>query len=228
MRPCKTQTPLRCWMCLFLLEDVAAIVVMLLPQLQGLLQLQRLIFAQLLVSFHCFRAIALLINGALLAVKPPSLRETRHEACSMLVLLSFFVVCATAMLALALALLLAAGAYAHVTSTLLWGEFCASTCLLSLGCHALLWRSCESPGPPRQEQTELLERLTRRRFLKSGRGPGESRSCIICLSDLDEGDELLELRCGHVHHTACIRQWFQRGGACPLRCPKGTERGFAG
>mmetsp|Transcript_33126 Transcript_33126/g.60752 ORF Transcript_33126/g.60752 Transcript_33126/m.60752 type:complete len:235 (+) Transcript_33126:100-804(+) len=42
--------------------------------------------------------------------------------------------------------------------------------------------------------------------------------CHVCLEELQEGDDVGQLKCGHVFHARCIKQWMQRGRGCPLRC----------
>lgn len=43
--------------------------------------------------------------------------------------------------------------------------------------------------------------------------------CSICLDNIDNSNEIHELRCGHIFHTKCIIRWFREGyvnGKCPL------------
>lgn len=42
--------------------------------------------------------------------------------------------------------------------------------------------------------------------------------CCICLHSLKDTDATtMHLRCGHIHHTACLQTWISHGGAsCPL------------
>jgi hypothetical protein len=41
-------------------------------------------------------------------------------------------------------------------------------------------------------------------------------TCIICISDYEQGDDLLKLPCSHSYHRTCITQWFQLHDNCPL------------
>ena len=34
--------------------------------------------------------------------------------------------------------------------------------------------------------------------------------CIICLNDLEKNQSATLLKCGHVYHTDCIHNWFQK------------------
>ncbi|CAD6222392.1 unnamed protein product [Miscanthus lutarioriparius] len=68
----------------------------------------------------------------------------------------------------------------------------------------------------------LYSRRTTRR-----RGPGGSRvgeeseeeECVFCLSGIEEGSEVRELRCRHLFHRACLDRWVQArpvAATCPL------------
>ncbi|XP_006658982.1 E3 ubiquitin-protein ligase RHA2A-like [Oryza brachyantha] len=49
-------------------------------------------------------------------------------------------------------------------------------------------------------------------------GGGESRDaeCVVCLSGIEEGDDVRELRCRHLFHRACLDQWRRMAATCPL------------
>ncbi|XP_011015548.1 PREDICTED: probable E3 ubiquitin-protein ligase XERICO [Populus euphratica] len=41
--------------------------------------------------------------------------------------------------------------------------------------------------------------------------------CAVCLDDVEEGEEIRELRCGHIFHRACLYRWLDfRQSTCPL------------
>lgn len=42
--------------------------------------------------------------------------------------------------------------------------------------------------------------------------------CVFCLSDMEEGEEIREVRCGHVFHKGCLDKWYfkYRRSRCPL------------
>ncbi|KAF0907588.1 hypothetical protein E2562_018395 [Oryza meyeriana var. granulata] len=45
--------------------------------------------------------------------------------------------------------------------------------------------------------------------------------CVVCLSGIEEGDEVRELRCRHLFHRGCLDQWLvaRPPATCPLcRC----------
>jgi hypothetical protein len=42
-------------------------------------------------------------------------------------------------------------------------------------------------------------------------------TCSICQTDIDTGDCYICLpACPHLHHTECVKQWFQHKNACPV------------
>jgi len=43
--------------------------------------------------------------------------------------------------------------------------------------------------------------------------------CVICLLELEEGQLVGQLPCGHAFHEPCIRRWLAVKGCCPMRCP---------
>jgi hypothetical protein len=45
-------------------------------------------------------------------------------------------------------------------------------------------------------------------------------TCIICLGDFQDGDEVVQLPCNHTFHEECIGHWLVRSRRCPLRCPQ--------
>jgi len=40
--------------------------------------------------------------------------------------------------------------------------------------------------------------------------------CELCLEEYEVGDELLRLPCLHLFHKACVGQWVQKAGTCPM------------
>ncbi|XP_058079872.1 RING-H2 finger protein ATL80-like [Magnolia sinica] len=45
----------------------------------------------------------------------------------------------------------------------------------------------------------------------------EQEECVVCLSKIEEGEEIRELRCEHLFHRACLDQWIgSRHGTCPI------------
>jgi hypothetical protein len=62
--------------------------------------------------------------------------------------------------------------------------------------RAHLWGSCE-------EQVVKEESV------------GTIVTCHICLLDLEKGDKVVELDCGHVFHVDCATNWIKRVAVCP-------------
>lgn len=44
-------------------------------------------------------------------------------------------------------------------------------------------------------------------------------NCIICLDDMEKGDEIRTLRCMHKFHKSCIDDWLKRQNLDTLICP---------
>jgi hypothetical protein len=40
--------------------------------------------------------------------------------------------------------------------------------------------------------------------------------CTICFSGIQDGDRVGELRCQHIFHASCLKQWLKRKNVCPL------------
>ena len=41
-------------------------------------------------------------------------------------------------------------------------------------------------------------------------------TCSICLCDVEDGEVVGELGCGHVIHKDCLKRWLQRNNRCPI------------
>lgn len=41
-------------------------------------------------------------------------------------------------------------------------------------------------------------------------------SCCVCMGNLEEGEEVRTLPCGHVFHRNCIDQWLKKSSLCPM------------
>jgi len=44
----------------------------------------------------------------------------------------------------------------------------------------------------------------------------EDKTCCICLSEYEPGDDLYVVPCGHVYHVDCINSWCKSNVRCPL------------
>ncbi len=49
----------------------------------------------------------------------------------------------------------------------------------------------------------------------AGGGVYSDNSCSVCLDEYEEGDQLLQLTCGHVFHRPCIDHWLKGHCVCP-------------
>mmetsp|Transcript_58960 Transcript_58960/g.108949 ORF Transcript_58960/g.108949 Transcript_58960/m.108949 type:complete len:275 (-) Transcript_58960:71-895(-) len=46
--------------------------------------------------------------------------------------------------------------------------------------------------------------------------------CHVCLDELQDGELVGKLACGHIFHAQCIKRWLKTGSGCPLRCAAAT------
>jgi len=56
----------------------------------------------------------------------------------------------------------------------------------------------------------------------------EDSNCIICLSDMNVGDNVTSLPCLHVLHTDCIKHWLESKNSCPVCKLAITEESLRG
>lgn len=63
--------------------------------------------------------------------------------------------------------------------------------------------------PPSKEK---LEQCADYKYKK---GEKEDESCVICICDLEEEEEVKKLTCGHIFHQDCINQWLKNNSTCP-------------
>lgn len=55
------------------------------------------------------------------------------------------------------------------------------------------------------------------RYKRPSEGQKEPAECVFCLSDIEEGEEIRELRCKHLFHRRCLDRWLvHRRATCPL------------
>ncbi|XP_057972283.1 E3 ubiquitin-protein ligase RHA2B-like [Malania oleifera] len=63
---------------------------------------------------------------------------------------------------------------------------------------------------------ELLEEKIPTIRYRSGLRP-EPAECTVCLSSVEEGEEIRKLQCKHTFHKVCLDRWLQQDYAtCPL------------
>jgi Ring finger domain len=43
-----------------------------------------------------------------------------------------------------------------------------------------------------------------------------SHNCAVCLSNIEVGDQLRKLKCGHFFHKSCLDQWLKFKPSCPI------------
>lgn len=47
-------------------------------------------------------------------------------------------------------------------------------------------------------------------------GDEDTFECTICLTEIEDGDQVGVLPCTHIYHVDCLKQWLKRKNACPL------------
>ena len=71
-------------------------------------------------------------------------------------------------------------------------------------------------------KADLLSQLPRSRYQATGlEGPQtnvnqDERQCTICMTDFEQGEEILTLTCFHKYHSECVETWFKSQNWCPV------------
>ncbi|KAJ1704443.1 hypothetical protein LUZ63_004222 [Rhynchospora breviuscula] len=72
------------------------------------------------------------------------------------------------------------------------------------------------PEPPGLNPT-LVAALPMYRYTHQGRGDVPEPECAICLSEVNEGEEVKLLPvCMHLFHKDCIELWLEKKRTCPV------------
>ncbi|KAK1294968.1 E3 ubiquitin-protein ligase RHA2A [Acorus calamus] len=54
-------------------------------------------------------------------------------------------------------------------------------------------------------------------YKRASNDEGDVMQCVVCLCEMEEGDEIRKLNCEHLFHRACLDKWFEhRRSTCPL------------
>ena len=84
-----------------------------------------------------------------------------------------------------------------------------------------------SDEEPNEEVRNEIDEILRSAFslqsfkqvsLKTRRARGLvlTQDCPICIEAFQRYDQYVELRCGHLYHSTCIRHWLENNESCPL------------
>eukprot|EP01089_Gocevia_fonbrunei_P012262 TRINITY_DN2846_c0_g2_i1.p1 TRINITY_DN2846_c0_g2~~TRINITY_DN2846_c0_g2_i1.p1 ORF type:complete len:332 (+),score=42.95 TRINITY_DN2846_c0_g2_i1:127-996(+) len=97
---------------------------------------------------------------------------------------------------------------------------CSVCCVASLAmifAHAILHAA---PGAPRGASKALIDTLDLKSFSDDIDIDADHRSCAICLSDYETGEQIRFLPCKHHFHQACADRWLETNKSCPFckRC----------
>jgi len=65
-------------------------------------------------------------------------------------------------------------------------------------------------GPRAEDGLNILQRLKKIPFTKMLVNMNDSKECVICLVDLVDGDDVLQLKCSkhHIFHYECLSKWI--------------------
>ena len=66
-------------------------------------------------------------------------------------------------------------------------------------------------APLTQQQIDAMETIV----AKGDENNGSRASCSVCLSDIESGENMKKLPCGHCYHSPCIDTWLLRSRICP-------------
>jgi len=120
---------------------------------------------------------------------------------------------------------------------LLYGSLLAGACLLAVDSAALLHAVARRAADAalevkmsRPETPPAIHRLrcdgrTYRQEELQEEGE-EAETCVICLQDLELGEEVGELACCHRFHFSCLDAWIKSRSHppwCPLRCSNASS-----
>ncbi|CAL5363616.1 unnamed protein product [Camellia sinensis] len=78
-------------------------------------------------------------------------------------------------------------------------------------------------NPQRRNRTLVLRQgeipglIPAHKYEKETKLVGENRTCVVCLNEYEEGEELRTLpECMHSFHVACIDMWLYSHSTCPV------------
>lgn len=54
------------------------------------------------------------------------------------------------------------------------------------------------------------------KFKKTENLSPENKSCVVCMSDFEDGEDLIILDCFHRYHKECIDSWLTKNSTCPI------------
>ena len=97
------------------------------------------------------------------------------------------------------------------------------TLVLATGlCVWLAIRRDRHPPPPPVKKKRVTICLTAHSYLEqemsdleTGKETTDPVTCYVCLTDLEKGNKVVRLDCGHLFHVDCICGWTRRVAVCP-------------
>ncbi|XP_042474815.1 E3 ubiquitin-protein ligase RNF13-like [Macadamia integrifolia] len=79
------------------------------------------------------------------------------------------------------------------------------------------WRRLDKRKAGATESSSLLALIDAQRPAIRYNGGGEWNECAVCLTRVEDGDEIRVLQCKHDFHKECLDQWLEREQVtCPM------------
>lgn len=71
-----------------------------------------------------------------------------------------------------------------------------------------------------EETINAIETVT---FDASKQEEDDQATCMVCLMEFEDKEEVRKLPCGHFFHKGCIDEWLSRSCECPI-CKHNIDR----
>ena len=81
--------------------------------------------------------------------------------------------------------------------------------------RGLMTRMQITPENRTPTDRNIIDSLPVVRYDKSNPDHQQSTSCTICVTDFEDGDQLVSLPCGHLFNKECIVPWLKNSSLCP-------------
>lgn len=93
-------------------------------------------------------------------------------------------------------------------------------------CGLRLYLHCVRRRPQRHERRKKMTQADiEARFPVSQYPGGEAEeTCVVCLSAIEEGEDIRVTQCGHTFHADCLMAWWLHKPRRVLRCPICRQR----
>lgn len=72
-------------------------------------------------------------------------------------------------------------------------------------------------------QSDVIDRIENIEYLEENQDENSQRTCMICLGEFEDGEQLKKLPCSHQFHCGCVEEWLKRSVECPI-CKHNVDR----